>query len=260
MKNSLKKIIGMMLLIALVITVLPATDIKAAVKVPSKVVLYNTDNNAVGADGRVIIENVKSLSGVKSSNKNIIITSYTTSKSSNYTYSKGSFKKDGTGYYGEISIHSDKICKGNLTYKVNGKKYTTKVEIKKYTNPVDTLKISNIESGKNLATYFKKSSYYSDDKHKFKIKKSDKPKITVKAKKGWKISDINADCGLDGGDSASVTYDYSEKTKTSATVPMFGSPKDKYKYIRITFENIKDGGMITVTLDIPEKINLDPNY
>jgi len=205
------------------------------------------------------LENIKKLSNVKSSTSKIVVDEYSVSKSASYSYKNKTVKKTGGGILGTIRFHSDKICKGNITYKVNGKKHTTKVVVKKYTNPIDTLKVSNIGSGKNLASYFKSSAYYSDDDHKLKWKNSDRPKITVKAKKGWKIVSISAEHGLDDGEN-SVSYEYWDKNKTSATVTAFESTKDGYKIYRIIFVNIKDGGMITVTLDIPDNTYLDPNY
>lgn len=117
----------------------------------------------------------------------------------------------------------------------SGKQYITNLTINKYVNPVKKFKIGS----KNLASQFKKSGYgYA------KIKKTQKQKISIKTKKGWKVS--------------SITYDDSRlkkpkkvKNNKSITIKKPNSSDKNGSQIFVQLQNQKTGAIsvLTVSLD-----------
>ncbi len=70
-----------------------------------------------------------------------------------------------------------------------GTEYAVRATILAYENPVKSLKMTNVKKGKNLAKFFKNSSYW---KHIWLWEKTTKaPKIRVKANPGWYIRSID---------------------------------------------------------------------
>ena len=106
--------------------------------------------------------------------------------SSSTSYSDGS---DGYGYndyYAYIELTAKKTGTATLTYKVDGTKYTTKVVVRPYKNCVESLKVTGINSGKNIASKYSKTSYayFKNSKAYSRIK------IEAKAKTGCTVNSI----------------------------------------------------------------------
>ena len=91
---------------------------------------------------------------------------------------------DGGYWSGNLFTFSYIAAKGTVVLTAkgkSGKQYITNLTINKYVNPVKKFKIGS----KNLASQFRKSG----DGYA-KIKKTQKQKISIKTKKGWKVSSI----------------------------------------------------------------------
>ena len=145
---------------------------------------------------------------------------------------------DGGYWSGNLFTFSYIATKGTVVLTAkgkSGKQYVTNLTIGKYVNPVKKLKIGS----KNLASQFKKSSYgYA------KIKKTQKQKISIKTKKGWKVS--------------SITYEDSRlkkpkkvKNNKSITIKKPNSSEKNGSQIFVQLQNQKTGAIsvLTVSLD-----------
>ena len=145
---------------------------------------------------------------------------------------------DGGYWGGNFFTFSYIAAKGTVVLTAkgkSGKQYITNLTINKYVNPVKKFKIGS----KNLASQFKKSSYgYA------KIKKTQKQKISIKTKKGWKVS--------------SITYEDSRlkkpkkvKNNKSITIKKPNSSEKNGSQIFVQLQNQKTGAIsvLTVSLD-----------
>ena len=124
------------------------------------------------------------ITDVKSSNKAVVeFMRVKYHHTSSTTYSDGS---DGYGYndyYAYIELTAKKTGTATLTYKVDGTKYTTKVVVKPYKNCLESLQVTGINSGKNIASKYKKSNWVD-----FRNSKTySRIKIVAKAKSGCTI-------------------------------------------------------------------------
>ena len=110
----------------------------------------------------VSIENLtkkSKITDVKSSNKAVVEFRRVCYHHSSYStsYSDGTDAQDYKSYYAYIELTAKKAGTATLTYKVDGKKYTTKVVVKPYKNCLESLQVTGINSGKNIASKYKKS-------------------------------------------------------------------------------------------------------
>lgn len=145
---------------------------------------------------------------------------------------------DGGYWGGNLFTFSYIAAKGTVVLTAkgkSGKQYITNLTINKYVNPVKKFKIGS----KNLASQFKKSG----DGYA-KIKKTQKQKISIKTKKGWKVS--------------SITYDDSRlkkpkkiKNNKSVTIKKPNSSDKNGSQIFVQLQNQKTGAIsvLTVSLD-----------
>ena len=128
------------------------------------------------------------ITDVKSSNKAVVEfrrVKYLHASSST-TYSDGSDGYGSNDYYAFIELTAKKAGTATLTYKVDGTKYTTKVVVRPYKNCVESLKVTGINSGKNIASKYSKNSYayFKNSKAYSRIK------IEAKAKTGCTVNSI----------------------------------------------------------------------
>lgn len=115
-----------------------------------------------------------------------------------------------------VAIYTNKAGKTELSFVgKSGKIYTINLTVVKYSNPVSKFKINS----KNYASKFKKSSMPA-------LTSSGKQKISIKAKKGWKVVDLHY-----------TFYNYSGKIKTK-----------KFKNNRSVNISKKYSGFIDATL------------
>ena len=115
-----------------------------------------------------------------------------------------------------VAIYTNKAGKTELSFVgKSGKIYTINLTVVKYSNPVSKFKIDS----KNYASKFKKSSMPA-------LTSSGKQKISIKAKKGWKVVDLHY-----------TFYNYSGKIKTK-----------KFKNNRSVNISKKYSGFIDATL------------
>ena len=103
--------------------------------------------------------------------------------SSSTTYSDGSEGYGYNDYYAYIELTAKKTGTATLTYKVDGKKYTTKYVVKAYKNCLESLQVTGINSGKNIASKYKKSNMFESKNSKA----YSRIKIVAKAKSGCTI-------------------------------------------------------------------------
>lgn len=117
----------------------------------------------------------------------------------------------------------------------SGKKYITNLTIAKYAKPVKKFKIGS----SNLTSQFKKA-----DNASMRIKRTQKQKISIKTKKGWKVR--------------SVTYEDSRskkpkkvKNNKSITIKKPNSSEKNGSQIFVQLQNQKTGAIsvLTVSLD-----------
>ena len=145
---------------------------------------------------------------------------------------------DGGYWGGNLFTFSYIAAKGTVVLTAkgkSGKQYITNLTINKYVNPVKKFKIGS----KNLASQFKKSG----DGYA-KIKKTQKQKISIKTKKGWKVS--------------SITYDDSRlkkpkkvKNNKSITIkkPNSSDKNGSQLFVQLKNQNTGAFSVLTVSLD-----------
>ena len=121
-------------------------------------------------------------------------------------------------YKQNLVLSKENTFASNLLFPEKGKSgkiYTINLTVVKYSNPVSKFKINS----KNYASKFKKSSMPA-------LTSSGKQKISIKAKKGWKVVDLHY-----------TFYNYSGKIKTK-----------KFKNNRSVNISKKYSGFIDATL------------
>ncbi len=242
MKTSLKQILSALLVVVLVagIFVASPTDAEAAssLKYDKKVTVYlsrKTGKSSKYGYGSIIIHTSKALKSVKSSNK---------SKVGNlFAYYNGS--------YSQIEFIAKKAGTATISFKVGGKTYKSKVTVKKYTNPLKTVKITGVNSGKNIASKVKKKNEVSLSLKKTKTN----AKLTIKPAKNWKVTDVSFSDGTNYNSKVDKTYSKGfSKTKTYKLKTL---KKSHAYYLIIELKNKKNGATQHVYYNINSNYKFD---
>ena len=130
-----------------------------------------------------------------------------------------------------------------LSFTANGKKFEKKLTVKAYTNPLSSLVISNVNSGKNMASKLNKSSYKD-----MKIKKGGTVKVSAKAKSGWAITAISMS-NWNSKTHDSQTRNYA-KGVSSASYAMAGYTLSGYGSVNVHLQNKSNGGLLIVSVNL----------
>lgn len=77
-----------------------------------------------------------------------------------------------------------------------GREYTVTAEALPYENPIQSLKITNVKNGKNLAGKLDGARAYTQEMFTFS-QKTDKPKLKVVCKEGWRLGYVRIDTPSD---------------------------------------------------------------
>ena len=197
----------------------------------------------IWADNMAASDKIKK-SSVKSSNSGIVELQTLSNRTSIYEtdgFTKGATTSKQTNVSADIFAIAKKAGTTTVSYQIGSKTYQTKVTVKNYVNPLSSLKISGVNSGKNIATQANKT-----DQVACKLKKTVKnATVTVKAKSGWKISYIGRNAK--GGDGCSYSF---SKGVSAVAVPVGTMTKNKSYMVTIQLENTKDKAMILVNYNI----------
>ncbi len=228
MKSVFKRFTAMVLVAVMVCGIVGSVPASAASLSYSKNVTIYMYGKKSGQHGYADVE-VKNasakLENVKSSNSKVGIM---TTK-----YSKK--KKTAT-----ISLQGGSPGTSKVTFNVKGKSktYTINVTVKKYTSPVKTLKVTGVNSGKNLAGKF--SSTYFGDVPNLK-KKTSNAQLTVTPKSGWALREVQ----VSKYDSNKYVVNKKVNTtkKTSYNLGTLKKSSGSWNYwVMLTFKNKKTKG------------------
>lgn len=198
MKKLLTKALGVVLSLAVAVSFLAPTTALAAdnVQAPKNVTIYRTSKNGTSYDGFYVTGLTKSQkikkSTVKSKNSKVVALDCIERHETNSGYLTEFFNgaKD-NGYSWEdyeyyIGLELKKAGTAKIEYKIDNKKYETKVTVKNYENPLKTIKITGINSGKNIASKLNKQN-----SAELKLKKSPKDAvINLTSNKNWKVTNV----------------------------------------------------------------------
>ena len=167
-----KKLMAITLLLTMVITMLPVTEVQAKSPTFSKKIYMKCYPNRPDKNRTYgVVQNIYyptqngKVTQLKNSNPEIAIVS------------KSEYDKNG------IVITPQKAGKTKITFKYAGKKFTSTIIVVEHENPFESIKIGK----KNITKYFNVSDHYAMNKQK----KALKGKINIKLKKDWKIEYIN---------------------------------------------------------------------
>ncbi len=238
----MKRLINKLMVLAFAMAVLVvAAPVVASAKpsVPSTITLYANPSGESGTS--IYIGNLKKdskITSVKSSDKKIVAP---TSKTF-YSYSSVYFDSNDkySDYSGYIYTSVKKAGTATVSFKVDGTSYKTKVVVKKYTNPAKSFKISGTE----IASKFNKLRYVDTGKKPSKTVKN--AKFTVKAKSGWKVTNLNV---YDGTSYHSASIGNSNGLG-SRTLVLDKFEKGHYYTIEATFTNKSNNASITLHYEL----------
>ena len=167
-----KKLMAITLLLTMVITMLPVTEVQAKSPTFSKKIYLKcypnrTNKNITYGTAQYIYNPTTNgkVTQLKSSNPKVA------------TVSKLKHDKN------SIIIAPKKAGKAKITFKYAGKKFTSTVIVVEHENPFKSIKIGK----KNITKYFNVSDHYAMNKQT----KALKGKINIKLNKDWKIEYIN---------------------------------------------------------------------
>ncbi len=149
----------------------------------------------------------------------------------------------------EISLQPIKAGTTFLTVTLpDGNTVSKELTVLKYTNPVKTFKITGINSGKNLASKFKKQNLVQG---KSLTKSVSGGKLTVKAAAGWMITNISVGHDFDGeGKYSSINVAYPIQ-QNKDTVPFFQKLYKNHRYsFQVTLMNLETRGEINLTYSL----------
>lgn len=198
MKKVSAKVLTMLLAVAFVLIAVPVKA-QAAVNPPKQITIYANSTKNIYSWNSFDLPGIKKtakITSVKSSNNKVVKPvriSKSESKYEEISLDK-SYANDykSSGYSRGISFIAFKTGSATISYKIDGKKYSTKIKVLPYKNVV---KKFTIAGGKNLASKYKECTYASD-----KAFTSDKKnvKIDVSAISGWKVTSIEVSNNTSG--------------------------------------------------------------
>lgn len=259
MNKIAKKIFGVALAAMMAVTTLSPMAVQAAdepqIEAPKTVYLSSskgTENAFIQVFNLKESQMVKK-SSVKSSNSKVAKLNYLDTSISKYSgkteyFQSGMEDSSYNNSYNSnyIGLELLKAGKSTISFKIGSKSYSTDITVKKYTNPLRSVQISGISSGKNIASKLKKRSDAN-----LTLKKSAKNAvIKLKAKSGWKISNVSLarNKKVTYGDSYSYydrvdSYNYASSKGASSVSLRVGTLKGKQPYtVEVRMKNTKDGG------------------
>lgn len=243
MKRKLRKLGGIILAVAMLASMMPAAVVNAAPSVSKNQTLYRSSKSS-NSYVSIYVNNLGSStikkSSVKSSNTSVAkpYSIYDSKYSSKTEYFDGSKARSNSSHYGYIELKASKAGTATVSFKVGSKSYSSKVTVKDYVNPVKSIKISGVNSGKNLASLTKSNSYVSG----LTSKTTKNAKVQVTAASGWKITEIYTS-DYNSGDHYNY---YNNKGKTSATLNAGTFTKGR-SYVNVTFTNTKNGASLSTS-------------
>lgn len=198
MKKVSAKVFTMLLAVAFVLIAVPVKA-QAAVHPPKEVTVYASSTKNIYSWNSFDLPGIKKtakITSVKSDKPSVVKPASVNQSETSYKEHKlnkefGSDYKDSHNS-ASISFVVYKTGSAKISYKIDGKKYTTKVKILPYKNVIKKLTVAG---GKNLASNFKEQGYASAKKFT-----SDKKsvKIDVSAISGWKVTSIEVSNNTSG--------------------------------------------------------------
>jgi len=235
MKKTFGKIFAVAMAAVMTFTAAPALTAEAATKtLAAKTVYleseYSTESISIQADKATKISNLKS------TNKTVV-------KPSSYSINKSTqVDEDGkdksSNQYGYAYFSAVKPGTATVSFKGGSTTYKQNVIVKKYVNPLKSLKINNNE----LVSMIKNSAYGAQASAAKTIK------VNATAASGWKIKNISVYNSLDNGSADMYRYYYNGTSKGSLTFSGYNTKK--YGSVSIRLENKKDGGEISVSVNL----------
>lgn len=222
MKNFTKKLSTLFIVAVLAIAMLVPATANAATKSASEIpYAENIILNCSKDYSTACIRYPEKIKKVTSSNNDILDLKYF----------------DGGYWAGNILTFQYIAKNGNIVLTAtgkSGKKYITNLSIRNYQKTVTKFKIGS----KNIASQFKKSESGS-----LRIKKTQKQKISIKAKKGWKVR--------------SITYEDSRskapkkvKNNKSITIKKPSSSEKNGSEIHVLLQNKQTGAISVLTVSL----------
>ena len=192
MKKLYRKIAGAVLAAALAVSALPVTA--SAINVPTQLTVVASPSGARSSSVSISdmsksqAMNLKSVKTSKKSVAKLVMASqYESSYSSDYA------DPDTSGYsssYKDSYVSFLPLKKGTATisFKIGKKTYKTKVTVNAYQNPGSTVKISGVNSGKNVASKANKTDMVKN----LKLSKTvSNATVELAAKSGWEICGVS---------------------------------------------------------------------
>lgn len=253
MKSNMRKIATLLLVVALMLSVIPAQQADAAsgIYYSKKVTKYlGTDWND---QGYLTISNMttkQKVTSVKSSDTSvveIITVGKYKNVSTTIKANASEGEKKGKSSYADATIiyKGKKPGKSVISFKIGSKTYKSTITVKKRPNALKSVKITGINGGKDLASALNKSA---DCYINIKSNDVKKAKLSVTAAKGWKVTSVEF---TNNTSRYYKGYYYIPKTTKSLT---FGKLiKEDYYHVYITCEDANHN-------TISYTIYLDSNY
>ena len=185
-----RKIVSLVLVLAVLVSIVPASIVKAAPTYNEMVTLVMYEKNQIASiyvddilSSEVI--NASDVSSSKSSVASIYSITREEQESETEVVENDEETDDLNTYSYVIDLKLKKKGTTVISFKVGNETYTTTVNVVKYKNPVKTLKITGVKSGKNLASKTKKKNYVN-----FSGVKKSGSKLTIKPASGWTVEKI----------------------------------------------------------------------
>lgn len=248
MKKFAKKFLVAAMACMLAVTTVAPMTAEAAPSAPKTQTVYHRGKGTVLYSSIYISgtdEDTK-ITNVKSSKSAVVKPSYYRIRSDKYKYQdlESSYNVEENDGYAYVGFKALKAGTAKLSYKIDGKSFSTTIKVLAYKNPLKTANILGIKNGSstNLASKVKSSSVAD-----LKLSKtSSNEKVTFKANSGWKITQVEV-----ANDSTGSTYElYNYNGLSSATLYAEKFKAKQKGEVQVTCRNTKTGASITVFYDI----------
>ena len=233
-KRYTKQIVALVLAAFLIVSILPAGKVEAAskIKYDKKVVAYYHEKDDmnythINITGLTKKQKVKNVTSSNSS----VVTLGSISKSFDRTKTvkvdKNAYANTWSSGSSTIVLYIKGVGTATVSYKIGSKTYKTKVTIKKFASPSTSIIITGLNDGKNMNTQIDWADRYND----MDSVDAANSKLTVKTRKGWKMTDVDF-YNTSTGFSKSRYYEKGFKTFNLGKL----SKKESYN-IYITFKD-----------------------
>lgn len=240
------------LLITAIICGVPASTVQAEVKLVNPKQTFYLDNKNLA----VFNQSVQMCFEMEVSDGDSIVESSFRSNNENVAQVKAVWKsKDEKTYY-LYAGYARYPGTADISFEdQTGKQYTVTAEVLPYENPIESIKVTNIEKGKNFAGKTNKKCTYGTNGIKELLtfsKKTNVPKITVKAKKDWTIKEIYIECAREKYKNTQEYKRWGQKTirnvdARTKTVKLKKVDKGDGLAVAIVLENNKNGAVQRVS-------------